>query len=1124
MNMKQLSIRIGIVLMLISYDIHGQNVPKLDNAPDTTALSESSSSSYEEVNIPKLVPVSPNAASLGVFGAIPVGHYTGVPSISIPIYEIELDGKKFPVNIGYHASGIKVAQEASIVGLGWALNAGGCITKEVRGWDDFQTIPLGYYFDTTFPQADANNNVDPSTANEDHWKYKMYTDNQSDPEPDLFHFNFASFSGTLFFNKYTASGNSFSTAKTIIRKESDYLDVTFHFSTSTNSSSWIIADGDGFNYYFNTHETSEMFTRSESNFNSTPPNRNYFTTRPVQSNTVTAWYLDSIVSPNNHKISFSYGKDRLYSPMFVSEDVSYQIAFNDSIIKGGGVPYSPPLDGAYKYYNYFFSKNEQVRLDQIAFNNGNLTFGYSDRLDIESAYADRKVKKLNTIAVANKREIVKNITFKHSYLGNTSHPLECRLMLDTLQIGTDGNTQNYVFSYNRNELPNKQSASSDYWGYYNLSGFPPKGNNFYFSPSMETNVNDEIQFFQGRNKTATESYIRNGILTAIQYPTGGKTVFDYEIHDFQNYFEAYNPYKQEVASIFYDTQEQPKYVSEDFDIPEETNLYLDLTSYLCNPMLNGASENIAVYIEKKQNTNTYITEKIYYLTMNIPDERRFVKMLAAGTYRIRMDEITTNSNTCIQVVAGKTMLEPINKGGGLRIKTMTDYSNNNNYTKRNFTYRRNGKSTGLLMTPPKHHIYYVLGGDYRAYLKDPFSGAVVGGGGINVIFWVLYLNGLSSPYTPFGNSATGGTVGYSYVEEQITDSNANGLIAYTFVNREDSLIDVSDRVLKNYPAIPHLNNGSPLEICYYNQEMKLQKKEKFEYIKTKSSSIKGLKVYACPVVLLENTVVKFYDLYSERWVLDKKIDSLFFDNQFVTSTTEYQYNHFNWLVNSEKTYNSRNETIERRINYPNNFSTIEPYASMVSQNILSPAIEQSEYKNNSFLQKKITDYKNWGNGIFVPEFVKLQTSGQSAPRTRITYHNYDSQGNPIYISKDDADQIIYLWGYNYQYPVAEIRNIMYEQIRSALGDDLINRVAQADTPSSADLSTISATLRALPNAQVTTYTYKPLVGIETVTDSRGVISYYVYDSLGRLKETYYYEENDPNKKRVIETHDYHYRN
>jgi hypothetical protein len=98
-----------------------------------SAVVFSQTDDYQTTHLSQTAPPSPNAASLGLYGAIPVGHYTGVPDISVPIYEIELDGKKFPVNISYHASGIKVSQEASVVGLGWTLNAGGCIVKEVRG-------------------------------------------------------------------------------------------------------------------------------------------------------------------------------------------------------------------------------------------------------------------------------------------------------------------------------------------------------------------------------------------------------------------------------------------------------------------------------------------------------------------------------------------------------------------------------------------------------------------------------------------------------------------------------------------------------------------------------------------------------------------------------------------------------------------------------------------------------------------------------------------------------------------------------------------------------------------------------------------------------------------------------
>jgi hypothetical protein len=69
----------------------------------------------------KITPVSPNTASLGLYGHTPVGHYTGIPSIDIPLYEIDLDGKKIPISISYHASGIRVAQEASSIGLGRSI-------------------------------------------------------------------------------------------------------------------------------------------------------------------------------------------------------------------------------------------------------------------------------------------------------------------------------------------------------------------------------------------------------------------------------------------------------------------------------------------------------------------------------------------------------------------------------------------------------------------------------------------------------------------------------------------------------------------------------------------------------------------------------------------------------------------------------------------------------------------------------------------------------------------------------------------------------------------------------------------------------------------------------------------
>lgn len=84
------------------------------------------------------VPQTPATAAFTRYGDIPVDMSTGVTSTSIPIYTLSENGINIPVSISYHASGIKVDDVASTVGLGWTLNAGGGLTRTVLGLPDEQ--------------------------------------------------------------------------------------------------------------------------------------------------------------------------------------------------------------------------------------------------------------------------------------------------------------------------------------------------------------------------------------------------------------------------------------------------------------------------------------------------------------------------------------------------------------------------------------------------------------------------------------------------------------------------------------------------------------------------------------------------------------------------------------------------------------------------------------------------------------------------------------------------------------------------------------------------------------------------------------------------------------------------
>lgn len=265
----------------------------------------------ENTSVVQVVPVSPTAASLGQFGYIPVGHYTGTADISVPLYEIALDGKKFPINIAYHASGIKVAQESGCIGLGWALQGYGAITKQVRGFDDFESFPKGYYWNTNLPIPTEDNGYDYQNGSVSECKdYSIYS--QRDGEPDLFHFNFGNYSGTMFFQCNGVGNNLANRAYPLLTKVKDNLKVEYNIE----SKSWEIVDGDGYIYYFNTYEMTESYqfsTTSNSKLSNTIRGWIMHDSRGIQPDVITTWYLDSIVSPQKNKITFEYGEDYIYT-------------------------------------------------------------------------------------------------------------------------------------------------------------------------------------------------------------------------------------------------------------------------------------------------------------------------------------------------------------------------------------------------------------------------------------------------------------------------------------------------------------------------------------------------------------------------------------------------------------------------------------------------------------------------------------------------------------------------------------------------------------------------------------------------------------------------------------------
>ena len=164
-----------------------------------------------------------------------------------------------------------------------------------------------------------------------------------------------------------------------------------------------------------------------------------------------------------------------------------------------------------------------------------------------------------------------------------------------------------------------------------------------------------------------------------------------------------------------------------------------------------------------------------------------------------------------------------------------------------------------------------------------------------------------------------------------------------------------------------------------------------------------------------------------------------------------------------------------------------------------------------------TPYNAFSENIYRPENAVVRYSTSESGDVRYTYI-YDRYGRRRQETKDGKENVVYLYGYNNQHIIARIENATYEEVAAELGGE---RVVEQIAAASYVLSRIDLLRISLPAARVTTYTYKPLVGISSITDPTGLTTCYEYDDLGRLTMTYI---RNGTRQETIEKQEYHYAN
>ncbi|MDN4165461.1 hypothetical protein QWY31_08115 [Cytophagales bacterium LB-30] len=91
------------------------------------------------------------AIRLTVAQGIQVNPLTGNGSMYIPIYTVSSGDVSVPIGVSYSTNGVKVAEGPGLLGYTWQLDAGGQVSREVRGLPDDLLITQRYIPQNTSP-------------------------------------------------------------------------------------------------------------------------------------------------------------------------------------------------------------------------------------------------------------------------------------------------------------------------------------------------------------------------------------------------------------------------------------------------------------------------------------------------------------------------------------------------------------------------------------------------------------------------------------------------------------------------------------------------------------------------------------------------------------------------------------------------------------------------------------------------------------------------------------------------------------------------------------------------------------------------------------------------------------
>lgn len=1001
------------------------------------------------INIP-----SPNTASLGIYGEVPVSKFTGIPSIDIPLNNINAENVSLPITLSYHVGANRIDQHPGWVGMGWSLDCSGVISRVVKNYPDefaydlnnISYIPptpdgkLGYYYNTNYLNTTnwqtPNVNYTTSTGN----PFRI-----PDLEPDEFSFNFLGNSGKFYLNQdgtWKVISNKpievefdGEMVNPFIKNYGGYIsnnDLTKTFKH------FKIRDEDGNQYLFGSFNAGDNDYAIEYGM----PMSNSATVYSMFN--ASAWYLTKIIlAKGAQEIIYKYARGPFtgnimyagsYSINSASNPANFPVSGSSSCFSSG------PTSGGSYAINLTGSYNAPVYLEEIIYPSKNLKIKFNTSRCYDMNYPKE---------------------FYTSIVDITNNPFWSVVK----SVYASGIIPQFVNGYFYSGPP--RDFPTDHFFWLQL-------NNIEFLKNSDASQLSKVTFVYDDGSTAQR-------LRPIGINIAGRTAVTVQKYSFD----------------YYDHLSMPRYL---FGITDHWGYWTSATAAASVTQETTNLLNIRAYLNNNFNSLTSPTSVLRTPDFNgtLAGALKTITYPTGGStlFEYELNEYSqyVNSNNRSQLHAVANTIT-----GGLRVKKITTSFLTQTPQVKEFFYKSDFisspsspqglSSSGILNVLPLYQ-----------------SGAITTHNGVTVSTSSISF----SPVIPLTYNSSGSHIGYSEVTEKTT---SNGFTISKFTNHNTAgsqdLAPLNSTFLdfepvKNYSSMAH-NRGLPLVEEAYNQNNSLVKKTEMEYDIIGDANTDFCRAYKHRVINfcqpLINPVwatIPYKVPYYEK-MLTKKTDYVKnqTDNNFLITEENYTYTTGNIkLIKTITTNNSAGNQQKVELSYPFN-SILAPYPEMTSLHMIAPVIEKSTSINNQIILNETNKYKKWGPNVFALENLQFQKGTTAEQVTKMVYSDYDNIGNPLSITKDQYLNTVYIWGYNKQYPVAKIIGTTYANAISFVVDQTILENPASDISLRTELNYIRTGL-ANTNAQVFTYTYSPLIGITSETDANNRTTYYEYDTYNRL--------------------------